>query len=783
MEPYHYLNSNVRDALSDPERLRVIGLPGLLDVEPEGHADRWAQVAAEALDAPVAMLTILDRDQQLFKSTHGLGGWMATQRGLPLTHSICQHVVAAQRPLAVQDARIQAGLADNLAVVELGVVAYAGVPIIVSGQAVGALCVVEPHPRDWTTPELRLLDKLAQGVAYEMQLRIAAEEIAHSSLLVEAHNRIHELIADDQPLARILEAIVESIEVHDPALRGSIHLLDVEHATLHNAAAPRLPATYLEALDGVRIGPGVGSCGTAAWSGEEVITVDIGLDERWAEFRHLVAPLGLRHCWSFPITDGEAGVLGTFGVYGDHPREPREQDRRFLRNAAKLAGIAIERRQTHDRLVYDATHDALTGLNNRAAAFEQLDEMLAEAGHGDRVAVLFVDLDRLKAINDLLGHDVGDQVIREAGTRLRGCAARGDLVARLGGEEFVIATRRPETGAIALAQDVLTALEAPVADLTAEGEIAVTASVGVALGLGEHIDARRAVRRADAAMYEAKSRGGNQYAIRDRSGAEPPTRRLLLENALRHAIERDQLSVVYQPVQRFRDGSRGAVEALVRWRHPDLGDVEPDEFIPVAERSGLIGEIGAWVLCRACGDVAALSAAYGTEVQVGVNVAAQQLRDPGFRLLVADTLAAHGLGAHRLFVEITETGLLGSDATTAETVEALSAMGVHIALDDFGTGYSSLAVLKRYPVSAIKIDRSFTAGLPDDHDDLAIVTALTRMAQSLGLGTIAEGIETVEQYELLAALGCDFAQGFLVGRPVPLDALGSVVAPVGSRAA
>lgn len=761
----------VREVLRDPERLRVLDLTGLVDSEPEQHLDRWTQVTAEALGAPVALISLVDDRRQFFKSIFGLKGQAAVERGMPVANSVCPYVVAAGSPAAVDDARLLVSPDGNALIGDLlGVVAYAGAPIVVHGQTVGTLCVTDAEARSWTAAELRLLDKLAQGLAYEIQLRIAAFELERGSRLVEAHNRIHELIADDQPLADILGAVVLSIETHDPELLASIRLLDPVERTLHHASGPHLPSWFLAAIDGIGIGPAVGSCGTAAFLGEEIISEDIALDARWDGYRHLTTPLGLRHCWSFPVIGSGGDVLGTVGVYGAEPRSPSERDQRFLRDAAKLAGIAIERRRSHDRLVFEATHDALTGLLNRAVAFDRLDGILARSARTQEpVAVMFVDLDRLKAINDSLGHHVGDQVIQRSARRLLACTAPDDLVARLGGEEFVIVSVGDRDHAVELAQCALTALKAPLADLPDGQDITVTGSIGVALITDGQIDARQAIRRADTAMYDAKSRGGDQYALRACKDPDAPSRRLAIESALRHAIEREQLSVVFQPLRRFASGKEHTVEALLRWAHPDLGTVPPDEFIPIAEQTGLINDIGAWVLQTACAALPALGVDYGEQVQLGINVSAQQLRDPGLPGLVKNTLTAHGLGTDRLYIEITETALLASDDTTERTVRELDAMGVHVALDDFGTGYSSLAVLKRYPIRAIKIDRSFINGLADDRDDLAIVTGLIRIGQSLGLTTVAEGVETQAQYDVLRELGCDFGQGYCIGRPVPAE--------------
>jgi diguanylate cyclase (GGDEF)-like protein len=673
--------------------------------------------------------------------------------------------VARGRALLLEDARIDPDFHDNPMVRKLGVAAYAGVPLIVAGRAIGTLCVMDREARVWEEAQLRLLGKLTEGLAYDIELRLAGAQLARSALLTEAHNRIHELIAADEPLPHILSAIIRSIETHDPALYGSVLLLDATARTLHHGGASRLPDAYLEQIEGVAIGPAVGSCGTAAYTGREVISHDLETDPRWEGYRHIAEPFGLRHCWSFPVVGSDGAVLGTFAVYGMRPRSPSDEDLSFLRDSAKLAGIAIERRRTQDQLVFDATHDSLTGLSNRATAFARLSDMLHRYADGPvPVSVLFVDLDRLKVINDSLGHDTGDRVIREVAQRLDRCAGP-ELVARIGGEEFLIVAVCGHEQAATLAQRALSELRTPVQGRRAEQDLTITASIGIAVIADGSTDPQEAMRRADAAMYAAKARGGNTYAWSDAGDVSAAGRRLQIETALRHAVDREELGLVFQPLHRFADGRTVAVEALARWSHPVLGPVGPDEFIPIAEQTGLIHAIGAYVLNAACEHLPALVALHGPELRLAVNVSAQQLRDPTLPRMVAETLAAHRMPPRRLDVEITETALLSPDPGTAETVGALHEMRVNIVLDDFGTGYSSPTILKRHPVAAIKIDRSFVEGVTANRDDLAIATALIGMAKGLGLSIVAEGIETQQQYETLRDLGCHTGQGFLLGRP------------------
>jgi len=289
----------------------------------------------------------------------------------------------------------------------------------------------------------------------------------------------------------------------------------------------------------------------------------------------------------------------------------------------------------------------------------------------------------------------------------------------------------------------------PVHDATHD-PLTGTASIGIVVITDADVDASQVLRRADGAMFVAKARGGNSYAWSDPSESGASSRRLTIETALGHAIERRELSLAFQPLQSFADDRPFAVEALLRWTHPDLGSVPPDEFIPIAEQTGLIGPIGSWVLRNACAALPALAGQYGDGVRLAVNVSARQLCEPGLPGCFTQTLAEHGLAADRLCVESPETALVGSDPTTTDNLRALHATGASVALDDFGTGYSSLAMLKRHPISLIKIDRSFIDELPEDRSSLAIVTALIGMGQALGLAIVAEGIETQGQWGLLS---------------------------------
>ncbi|WP_445150642.1 bifunctional diguanylate cyclase/phosphodiesterase [Baekduia sp. Peel2402] len=775
-DPERFHPERLAAALADPDRLDVLHRTGMLDGTPEESFDRWAALAARALRTPVALVSLFDEQRQYLKSIIGFDGAVPTNRTIAPELGICQYVISGSAPLAVDDAREHPELGEIRGPRGLGLHAYAGTPICVDGQAIGSLCVAQHDPRQWQGEDLEMLADFAEAIASEISLRIAAMDLQRANTVVEDHNRIHELIAADAPLEDVLREVVLSIENFDPRLRGSVLLLDPVLRTIHHGAAPSLPASYIAQIEGLVIGPDVGSCGAAAYHGTEIVSGDLELDPKWATFLPLTREHELRHCWSFPVLGAAGDVLGTFGVYGSEPRTPTEQHRGFLRDAARLAGIAIERQRATEELVHRATHDPLTGLPNRTLLFDRLTHALARARRsGTTLSVLFVDLDRLKLVNDTLGHDVGDEVLRDVAERIAGSVRPGDTVARFGGDEFIVVAEDIEPDDAAMIAERIVGAVAEAVPGGADG-LSPTASVGMTVIVGGDVDAHEAVRRADEAMYAAKDEGGNRHrrGFADGDGAG---RRLEVEAALRGALDRGEFHLVAQPLAEFNSQKIVGVEALLRWTHPALGPVGPDEFIPIAEETGYIDALGAWVLRESCAATVAVTRATGRPLELGVNVSPRQLRHPAFLAALEGALEDSGLPASALIVEITETALLGSDPATAHAIAELRGLGARLVLDDFGTGFSSLSMLKERPIDGIKIDRSFVAGLPSDASSGAIVAAVVGMAHALGRTVTAEGIETSEQLAFLQALGCDLAQGYLLGRPMPFAQLANVLAP------
>lgn len=441
-------------------------------------------------------------------------------------------------------------------------------------------------------------------------------------------------------------------------------------------------------------------------------------------------------------------------------------DRRLQERTA-LLGASLQK--ANQELTYLALHDNLTKLPNRLLLEDRLATAVLRATRSSEpFALLFVDLDGFKAINDVYGHPVGDSLLRQVAGNLRSAIRAGDTLARLGGDEFIVLAEINEPDdAATLAEKLIERLALPVP--TERGELHVTASVGIAIFGADGTSARELLANADAAMYSAKEQGRNGYCFFEPSMNHGAHEQLALIQDLRRAVALDQLSLHYQPKLRAPAGPLIGVEALVRWHHPERGLVMPDRFIPLAEKTGLILEIGRWVIDEACRQLMEWRREGRTVPSVSVNLSATQLRSPGLLGKITAALARHDMPPSSLVLEITESTAMQDPEASLVILKKLSDFGVQISIDDFGTGYSSLLYLKRLPASELKIDRAFVKELVADSEDAAIVSAIIALGRTLNMSVIAEGVETEDQQTLLTALGCTSLQGFHLGRPV--DAL------------
>jgi diguanylate cyclase (GGDEF)-like protein len=438
----------------------------------------------------------------------------------------------------------------------------------------------------------------------------------------------------------------------------------------------------------------------------------------------------------------------------------------------------VERQRTdeelahrEEELVFLATHDALTGLPNRTLILDRVEQMLSRSRRSKTpAAALFIDIDNFKDINDTLGHTTGDELLKAVAARLDGVIRDADALGRLGGDEFVVIseelslTAAPEL----VAERLLDALKEPFKLGTDKGtRVIVTASIGIAIG--ERTSAEELLRNADIAMYRAKWDGKNRYSVFEIGMQETVQNRMELEMDLREALDKDEFFLAYQPTIDLSDMSPSGVEALIRWRHPKRGELQPDEFIPLLEESGLIVEIGKWVLEQACAQGAAWRAA-GFLISMAVNVSGRQLDTDQIIGDIEGALSASGLDPAALTVEVTETTLMRNIEETARRLNQIKQLGVQIAIDDFGTGYSSLAHLQRFPVDALKIDRSFISGLKGNQEGETLIHTLVQLGKALSIETFAEGIEQNHELSLLKDENCDSGQGFLFARPLDVAA-------------
>jgi diguanylate cyclase (GGDEF)-like protein/PAS domain S-box-containing protein len=583
--------------------------------------------------------------------------------------------------------------------------------------------------------------------------------------------QILEMIARNESLEMILEALVLLVEAEVERTSGAIMLLDRDGRRLHHGAGPNLPGAYRRIVDGVAIGPSVGSCGTAAWRGVPVIVDDVMTDPLWADFSTVAQRYGLRSCWSTPILTAQNNVLGTFALYSPEVRQPTPREMELVAMATHIAGIAIERKRGDERVHFMAHHDELTGLPNRAFFKERMAKTLHHARrNGRKVTVAYLDLDNFKDINDSLGHGAGDEVLKEMAARMADGVRASDMVVRLGGDEFVVVLvhqSNHDTGITRRLRELHKAVRKPIP--YHDKQIAVTCSIGVAAFPSDGGTAEELLANADTAMYRAKQLGRDKlhhhHGARDAEIDLPVSE----QEELRQAIISHQLVLYYQPQVDVATLEVTGLEALVRWNHPTRGMVPPCDFIPMAEESGLIIPLGLWVLNEACRQACVWQDMGLPPIRIAVNVSAKQFTDNDFARHVEEAIERVDLAPRWLELELTESVLMQNADRALATMNALRQLGVGFSIDDFGTGYSSLASLKMFPFDRLKMDRSLIEAVPSDKTAVAISLAVMSLAQTLKLGVVAEGVETDAQCEFLRFAKCEEAQGYRFSKPLPAD--------------
>lgn len=593
-------------------------------------------------------------------------------------------------------------------------------------------------------------------------------DITETKQLRSLQQLIMNALADEIPIADIADQLCRRVEAIAPDVVSSLLHVDAD-GLVHPLGGPSLPDDYSRALDGITIGPDIGSCGSAAYYGEAVLAMDIDTDPRWQPFKARPLEVGLRACWSTPIKGKDGRVIGTFAFYFRECRAPSRWHRRIVDACVHLSALAIERKEARAQIARLAYHDMLTGLPNRAQLRHLISQAIEDCTAGKRVALVFFDLDHFKDINDTLGHSAGDALLVELTQRLRGKIRPGDLFGRLGGDEFVIVLPGCDAeGASRIASGITEALATPLQ--LGSRQVPISASMGISIYPDNATDIDTLMQQADAAMYKAKQAGRSTYRFFSADMDRLAEQRLIYSAALRLALSNDALQLHYQPQIRAVDGAVYGAEALARWYDPVLGEVPPVKFIPLAEESGLIEQIGLWSLREACRQLAAWRRAGLAVPCVSVNLSPLNFQNANLAATVAETLAANGLPPEALMLEITESVLMNERAVAIETMNAIRELGVGLSLDDFGTGYSSLSRLAHLPIRELKIDRSFMRDIECDASALAVATAVIRVGQSLKMTVVAEGVETVAQRDVLKELGCDVFQGYLFARAMSSDA-------------
>jgi diguanylate cyclase (GGDEF)-like protein len=660
----------------------------------------------------------------------------------------------------------------------------AAFPLLVRGEPIGVMIYMSLD-KDTFTPEFsELLQRLADNVSFALENFDRADDKAKTEIQKERLTRMlaalsstNEAIIRATSRAELFELVCEAAASGGKFTLTSIALTkpDSDYLDVVAADGPTALSARLAKISLNEAHPeGRGLCGQAIRSQRACIMNDYLADPCADAFHHTARLDGTNSGAAFPLfTQGR--VVGTMAFMSLEKDTFTPEFAELLQRLVDNVSFALEnfdradeKTRADERIEYLASHDSLTNLPNREMFNGMLRRAIdAAARHRRQFAVLFIDLDRFKVINDSLGHEAGDMLLVEIGGRLRRALRSSDVIARLGGDEFVVileeTAERPEVERIA--GELLSVLSQP---LQLSGhECHTTASIGIAMYPSDGTDMQTLTKNADMAMYLAKEDGKNGFRFFTKEIKTQSIERLTLESALRRALERDQFCLHYQPKIDMASGQITGVEALLRWIHPELGTVSPGQFIPLAEETGLIVPIGRWVLKEACAQNMAWQHRGLRPVTMAVNLSPRQFADPHLLHDVDEALLASGMSPVLLQLEVTESMVMRNVSRAIKVLDAIQSRGIRLAIDDFGTGYSSMSLMKQFPIDTIKIDRSFVRDLPVDSEDQAIAQAIISMGKALGMTVIAEGVETVEQETFLRNHACDEMQGFLFSKPLP----------------
>jgi len=629
---------------------------------------------------------------------------------------------------------------------------------------------------------------LADGRRYLLAQVRDVNERKQAGLLLNFQRRILELIATGSNLQSVLDALCFEVEKLVPGAVCVLHLFNEQSGFLELKAAPNIPVDFGDEMKFMYPEVGTGSAATAFCLDEPVYAGDTRKDPHWEHVRELADEFKVRASWAIPVKSDKGGLLGTLSIVHFKPAKPDSYQKRILETATRMAGIAVNRRNVEAHIHHMANHDPLTDLPNRNLLLDHLHMAIMLARRHEVIgALLFLDLDHFKNINDSLGHALGDHLLKGVANRLVSAAEKNVTVSRLGGDEFVVLI--PEVGkqrhtagkkVKELASRIRKMLNEP---FKVEGrELHVSPSIGIVLFPEDAENPADVLRHADTAMYRAKAAGRNAVQFYLPAMAAEANERLMLEGYLRHAIEFNEMFLLYQP-QVNDTGHIVGVEALLRWQHPEMGLIPPTQFIHILEEMGLIMEVGAWVIEQACRQMKEWSTDqhFRDIKHMSVNVSPRQFMQPDFVQQVTVCLEHSGVDPTMLTLELTEGIAVTNIESTIEKMLSLKTLGVELAIDDFGTGYSSLVYLKRMPLDILKIDKAFVMDLLVDSEDAAIVQTIIAMSEHLSLNVIAEGVETAEQLRFLHNKGCLLYQGEYFSEPLTLEQLSAYIEDTATR--
>jgi len=642
---------------------------------------------------------------------------------------------------------------------------YLGAPILVDGNLFGRLSFFSQAgpTRRFSSEEREMVELMGRGlgrVILEHQFRAQSGQAAR---LEKDRSGLLDMLFSNRPLGEIMVHLVKMIETQSPGARGSVIIFN--QASGSQVIAPSLGPLYHRVAG--KIDPY-----SDAFRNSPMLTgvrsePDLARALPACTHPRLLEEMGLGAAISAPILSDSERRLGLILLHYARGTQPRAEDRSLLTMASRAAALGIEQQELAKRLAFQAQHDPMTGLPNRERLTEMLEEALAvERRRGGTAAVLFLDLDRFKQVNDALGHTVGDQLLKKVAERLQGMVGPDDIVARIAADEFALVLAGLE-GAKEVFRKPGEFLEAMRKSFHVEDqEVFATASIGVSVFPRDGDDAAVLLRKAERAMQCAKKQGKNDWRHSGQEHVTPPTQNLEMETALRHAIENSELRLNYQPILDMKEELVG-LEALLVWNHPKLGRISPAVFIPLAEEAGLIQQIGTWVLHEVCRQNAHWQKQGYAPIRVAANISALQFSRPEFFDAVRTAIDQSKLSPEWLELELTEGVIIQEFAESVQSIRKLRELGVRISVDDFGTGYSSLNYLHELPLDTLKIDRSFLRNLSAEGGSLPVVQTIISLAHNLHLQVIAEGVETLEQLEVLRRVGCDKIQGHLYGAAVP----------------